>query len=465
MSYQSSRQIDLTIPEKLIPVLEPYPYKVLYGGRGSAKSRTIAKVLLAKGLERKRLILCTRELQKSTKDSVHRVLVSQIEEMDLGEFYHYNKQGIYGKNGTEFIFEGLRNNTEAIKSMEGVDDCWCEEAENISEESWDLLIPTIRKDGAEIWISFNPADEMDDTYQRFVVNPPNDALVIQMNWRDNPWFPGILRNQMIACKEASEKKYRHIWEGEPNIDYEDAIIEPEWFEAAIDAHKRLGFEAEGIRVISFDPADDGSDAKAMARRKGSVILDVTQWLDGDITDAIPIAFDAADEMPADFLIYDSIGIGASIKVARKARHGLDRFELVGFAGSDGTDHPDDLYNDERPNKDTFINRRAQYYWHLRDRFEKTYLAVEKGRYIDPEELISLSSSIEYMSVLKSEICKIKRKRQIAASKIQIESKQDMARDGRKSPNMADAIMMAFANPPPETEGFSMSLNIDTSYVV
>ncbi len=441
-------KVKARLPEKLKPLLEPHRYKVLYGGRGGAKSRSVAQCLLLKGIQEKRLILCTRELQKSIKDSVHRILANQIQDMGMEMFYEVTKSTIRGINGTEFIFTGLRNNTAEIKSLEGVDDCWCEEAESISDESWDILLPTIRKEGSEIWITFNPDDELGATWQRFVVNPPEGALVIEVNYWDNPWFPNVLRRQMEQMKKSNYQKYLHIWEGKPNADYEDSVIRPEWFDAAVNAHEKIGFEPEGIRVVSFDPADDGSDEKALVYRHGPVVLDVQSWLDGDISDAIPRAFDYAEEVRADCFVYDSIGIGASIKVALSARDPIGRREYMGFNGGERVENPDELYAGEKPNKEMFRNRRAQYYWHLRDRFEKTYLAVEKGRYTPPDEMISLSKDIPYLSALKSELCRVKRKRSIGSSLIQIESKEDMKRDGRKSPNRADALMMSFFARPP-----------------
>ena len=333
------KTIDLNLPEKLLPFCDPAPYKIAYGGRGGGKSRTIAKLLVAKGVSKKCLILCTRELQKSIADSVHRVLSNAIKEMGLNDFYDILNHKIVGKNGTEFIFYGLRNNASEIKSTEGITDCWCEEAEAITERSWDILIPTIREDNAEIWISFNPDDEMGETWQRFVVDPPKGAIVVQINYWDNKWFPPILRNQMEEMKRKNYQKYLHVWEGQPNADYDDSIVRPEWFDAAIDAHKKIPFEATGVRVVGFDPADDGSDAKAIAYRHGSVIEYINQWSDGDISDAIPRAFDYADEKRAEYLVYDSVGIGASIKVALKARGPTERINYTGFGGGDGVDYP------------------------------------------------------------------------------------------------------------------------------
>ena len=189
-------------------------YKVYYGGRGSGKSWACARVLLAKGFERPIRILCAREIQKSISDSVHKLLSEQLEEMGLGGFYDITRDAIRGQNGTEFIFKGLRANPQEIKSMEGIDIAWVEEAQAVSAESWDVLIPTIRKDGSEIWVTFNPLDEQDPTYQRFIVNPSADALIRKVNYDENPYFPDVLRKEMEWLKRRDYESYLHIWEGE-----------------------------------------------------------------------------------------------------------------------------------------------------------------------------------------------------------------------------------------------------------
>ena len=155
-------------PPKTKALLEPKRYKVLFGGRGSGKSHSVARMLVVLASTKPMRILCTRELQMSIRESVHKLLSTIITSIGMDDFYHVEQSGIYGANGSQFIFEGLKNNTTKIKSMENISICWCEESEAISESSWDLLIPTIRAQGSEIWVVFNPSDEMDNTYQRFV---------------------------------------------------------------------------------------------------------------------------------------------------------------------------------------------------------------------------------------------------------------------------------------------------------
>ena len=202
-------------------------YKVLKGGRGSAKSWSVARALLIEGTQRQLRCLCTRELQKSIKDSVHQLLSDQIAEMGLQAYYQIKASEITGPNGTSFGFAGLRHNITELKSYEGADRAWVEEAQVVSKKSWDILTPTIRKDGSEIWVTFNPELEDDETYKRFVIQPPGNSIVVDMSWRDNPWFPEVLRQEMLEKQKRDPDGYLHIWEGHCKTALEGAIYADE----------------------------------------------------------------------------------------------------------------------------------------------------------------------------------------------------------------------------------------------
>lgn len=208
-------QKTIKLPKQFYPFLEPHRYKVAYGGRGSGKSWSIATALVLRALQEPTRILCAREIQKSILDSCLQLLSDTIYRMEVESEFDIQATQILCSNGSRFIFEGLRSNISKIKSMEGIDIVWCEEADQVSATSWNTLIPTIRKPGSEIWVSFNPADEMDDTYQRFVAMPPDDAYVVRVNYSENPWFPDELDRERLAMKDQNETLYRHIWEGEP----------------------------------------------------------------------------------------------------------------------------------------------------------------------------------------------------------------------------------------------------------
>lgn len=208
-------------------------YRIYFGGRGGAKSWAFAQALLIKGARNTLRILCAREFQGSIRDSVHKLLSDTIIRQNMESFYEVQNQSIKGQNGTSITFIGLQN-TSQLKSMEKIDIVWLEEAENISERSWDIIIPTIRAPGSEIWCSFNPQTELDATYARFV-EPHLEAIddkgwyeddhmyVRKTGWRENPWFPDELKEEMLRCKRDDPIKYEHIWEGNVKAAVEGAI--------------------------------------------------------------------------------------------------------------------------------------------------------------------------------------------------------------------------------------------------
>lgn len=223
----------LEFPEALECLFKPSRYKTLYGGRGGAKSWGIARALLLQGTTKPLRVLCAREMQTSMAQSVHKLLKDQVSAMGLDAFYEVQQYIIKGINGTEFTFHGLKHNVANIKSIEGVDICWVEEAQTVSKSSWDTLIPTIRKAGSEIWISFNPSLEADETYQRFVVQPPTGSVVQKINWSDNPWFPDVLRQEMEDLKLRDHDAYLNVWEGHCKQTLDGAIYAEEVRQATI----------------------------------------------------------------------------------------------------------------------------------------------------------------------------------------------------------------------------------------
>jgi phage terminase large subunit len=211
-------------PAKLQFLFQPSRYKVAYGGRGGAKSWGFARGLLILGAQKKLRILCARETQKSIADSVHKLLSDQIADLGLHAFYQVLTTTIRGANGTEFIFAGIRQSSVGdVKSYEGCDICWVEEAQIVSKHSWDVLIPTIRKEESEIWVSFNPELETDETYQRFVIHPPPGVAPVKINWSDNPWFPKVLRDEKDHKKAVDPDGYENVWEGHCKQVVEGAI--------------------------------------------------------------------------------------------------------------------------------------------------------------------------------------------------------------------------------------------------
>lgn len=208
---------NIEFPEWFAPFIGPARYKVAYGGRGTAKSWSFGRYSLVKAAERKLRILCARELQNSIKDSVHQLLRSQIEMMGLQGWFDIGESYIRSSTGSEYIFKGLRHNAGEIKSLEGIDICWVEEAANVSEESWNILIPTIRTTGSEIWVSFNTREERDPTYQRFVKEPPPGAVVKKVMWWENPWMSMELEAERQYLRRVDPVAYANVWGGDPLV--------------------------------------------------------------------------------------------------------------------------------------------------------------------------------------------------------------------------------------------------------
>jgi phage terminase large subunit len=223
--------LSVPTPQAFAPLFQPlgsYRYRIYYGGRGSAKSWQYARALLVHGLTQPLRVLCAREYQASIRDSVHRVLADQIGLLGLSGFYTVQEGAILGANGTEFLFKGLRRDIAQIKSTEGIDVCWVEEAEAVSDNSWRTLIPTIRKPGSEIWVSFNPALETDPTYQRFVSKQPERAIVRKVSYTDNPWFPDVLREEERALFQSDPEAHAHVWGGEPWSRSDAQVLSGKW---------------------------------------------------------------------------------------------------------------------------------------------------------------------------------------------------------------------------------------------
>lgn len=224
-------------PKKLKFLFQPARYKVARGGRGSGKSWGFARALLIRGLQRQERVLCAREVQKSIQQSVHQLLKDQIAALGLGAFYDVLATEIRGKNGTQFFFSGLSDQTaESLKSFEGCTICWVEEAQAVSKSSWNILIPTIRADGSEIWLTYNPQLESDETHQRFTINPPPDCVNVELNYTDNPYFPVVLEAERKHAQATMKpEEYAHIWEGKCKPAVEGAI----YFDQMAQAEKRI----------------------------------------------------------------------------------------------------------------------------------------------------------------------------------------------------------------------------------
>ena len=366
----------LQIPSKLAPFITTKKrFKIAFGGRGAAKSQSFADIMLQKSQTEAAKIGCFREMQNSIEDSVHSLLSAEITRMKLDGFV-VDKSSIYNRHGGEFRFRGLARNPDGVKSMHGFKYFWVEEGQSISKESLDKLTPTLREEDAELWVSMNPQSSEDPMSKRFI-KPFWDILqrdgyyeddlhlIVFINYMDNPWFPESLESERLWDYEnKSRAEYDHIWLGHFNDTIENAMIKKEWFDAAIDAHIKLGIKPRGLKTVSHDPSDIG-DPKALIARHGNVILEAEENTSTDVNEGCDWATDYAISFNADRFVWDCDGLGISLK--RQVNDSLPKKELIQFKGSESPEYPHENYQDvlkakdSKPtkNKDTFRNKRAK----------------------------------------------------------------------------------------------------------
>jgi phage terminase large subunit len=476
----SVRQIDIQYVDKLHPVYtKPKRIKIIVGGRGSTKSTGVADYVIGQ-LSVGALWCCAREHMNSIEESVHRTMLDEITRLEIPGFED-TKTAITHNSGGRAFYKGLSRNITSLKStLSGVDGLWIEEGEDLSDDTIRVLTASVRLNATdtqralagedvkmpEIIITMNRGARTGAVAKKWLARAEKQLertgyyeddllMVVQMNYTDMPkeWFlqSGLEEERIDDLKTLSRAKYDHKWLGHYLDAVDDAIIETEWFDAAIDAHKKLGFKPKGVKVVSHDPSDKGPDNKGLAYRHGSVVLDVQEKEALDVNEGCDWATGYAIDVQADSYVWDADGIGAALRKQTLDNFRGKKISHVEFRGSKGVDNPKKVYQPTDDNKkaktnqETFKNRRAQYYWSLRDRFYKTYRAVVHGDYIDPDDMISLSSEIEAMSALRAEVCRIPR-RPNGQGLIQIMSKEEMARQKPPiaSPNMADALMMSEA---------------------
>jgi phage terminase large subunit len=458
--------LNLQVPTKLAPfVTTPKRYKVAIGGRGGAKSMTIADILTMRVHTEGCLVGCLREFQNSLDDNVYALLVDEISRIGVPG-YKIRHNRIDSKNGGGFRFRGLARSIEAIKSMYGFKIFWLEEAQFISEQSLKILTPTLREEGSELWMSANPLASTDPFSKRFIKPFENDLnkygfyedehhYIVRINWRDNPWFPDVLNQERLQDKKMlSAAMYNHIWEGDFNDFVEDGLIKAEWFDACVDAHIHLGIEAQGLKYAAHDPSDEGPDAKGFAYRHGIVVEDVRERDDGDINMGCDWAVKLALHHSVDAFSWDADGMGVGLKRQVTSAFDGKHTVLMMFKGSKAVDNPDAVFEpvgqplqNQITNKDALANQRAQYYLDLRRRIYKTYEAVTKGVYHNPDDLISFSSGIELIPQLRSELCLMPIK-PVRSGKFELFTKNELKTKFKfKSPNLADSVMMLCKDPP------------------
>lgn len=452
----------LKVNRKLEPLLRKRkPIKVAIGGRGSGKSIGFGDIFCMKMETERCDVYCLREFQDSIEDSVHRVFVSSIEKRLNLKGWQIQENKVISPFGNRTKYKGASRNPDAIQSAQDFKYSWYEEAHRASKDSLDKLLPTIlRNPGAECWFSANPQSSNDAFSQRFITPYLHDLetkgyyeddlhLIIVVNWRDNPWWSEeqeSLRSWDYENRPRAE--YDWIWEGKFNDSVDNGLIQPEWFDACVDAHEVLGFSARGAKIASHDPSDGGADSKGYAMRHGSVVLDIQEKTDGNVNDGGHWAAEIALAQQVDAYSWDGGGMGAGLAEQNSRDFHGKTVQLSVFNGAESPDFPDAIYkpairspvSDQKTNKDTFRNKRAQYYFELRDRVYRTYRAVVHHEYADPDLMISFRKEIPLLSKLRAELCRLPVKPNKNGLS-ELYTKEEMkSRFKISSPNLADPLM-------------------------
>lgn len=449
--------------------LQPARFKVAYGGRGSAKTRTFCTILTTNVMYFGWRVVCFREIMESIADSVYQEFVAEIERRGLEPYFDILKTEIRCRTSGGCIrFSGIkasatRLNTQKLKGFSDFDAAWLEEANPVTSESWNALIPTMRKSGSEIWVSFNPENPLEETFQRFVANPiyPADrdgrpyCIVKKINFTDNPRFPRELADDAELMRLSDPELYRHVYLGEPVANNALSIIKPAWFEAAIDAHIHIpNFPMGGGKIGGMDisggvegdvAAPKSNDPNALAWRYGCILSGLEEWQDENPNKAAAYAHPIVVREGLDTLNIDDIGVGASVPGEFKRLHavkpGLRPVTYQGWTASESPANPDREYQPGKTHGDMFLNLKAQGWGTLGDRFRNTWQA-RNGLQYDPQLLISIPSKLPMREKLQGELTQPRR--ESINGRMKVESKKALKKRGIASHNLADAVVMAFA---------------------
>lgn len=407
--------------------------------------------------------LCMRQFQNKIKESVYAILVIQIERFGLlDEFDILASEIRHKETGSSFHFYGIHRDIAEIKGFEGADIGWIEEGEGLTKDQWDVIEPTLRKEGAECWILYNPR-LVSDFVETFYHDLDNGVLVRHINYDENPFLSNTMMRKINRLKEADYDDYEHIYLGLARKDDDDVVIKRSYIEAAIDAHIKLGIKIKGDSQLGYDVADGGKDLCSQILRKGIVATWGEHWKakEDELLISCERVYSQAIIHKAK-IRYDSIGVGAScgakFKEINEARSEEDRHHVNvrygKFVAGGKVIDPDEYYIEPDPdgessedgvtNKDFFENLKAQEWWKLADRFRNTYNAVVKGYEFQEYELISISSDMPNLANLITELSTPRRKFS-KSGKVMVESKEDLKKREVESPNDADAFIEAYAH--------------------
>lgn len=388
-------------------------YKMFYGGRAGGKSYAFADALLTLATSRKLLIACVREVQNSIKDSVYKLIADRIAFYNLTCYKLYEDKIVNLNNQSKFIFKGiLEHNAQNIKSLEGVDICWCEEAQKISEKAWQILDPTIRKPDAEIWLSLNREEETDPVWKALALHPDDDVILRKVNYYDNPYCPDNMKRLALKMKNENYAEYLHIWEGEPRLTADNHLIGREEVYRAIENRLNLQQNVAPL-ILGVDVARFGDDKTAFCYRQGRQVIQFKTFQKLDVVRVAHLVGEViASDNPAKVCI-DVGGLGAGVYDVLVA-NGFAQFVVpVNFG-------------EKADNPERFVNRRAEM-WARVAQWLNSSLPVSLPRF---DGLIEdLTAPLKLYDAL---------------GRLQLEPKAEIKKRLGRSTDVADALALTFA---------------------
>ena len=422
MKYNNNNTYEIVIPEAFSFLLEVRKRKkMISGGRGAAKSQSVGRSYIIEAMNNKFRFFCCREIQKSIKESSKKLLETVIGEANLNLYFNFFRDRIYcRKTGSEFLFSGLKN-MQSIKSLEKIDRVWVEEAQSVSDDSWQTLIPTIRKENSEICATFNRLSEKDPVFVRYCAKPAQDTIYKHVTYRDNPFFPEVLEQERQLCKLQQPEEYDHIWEGFPlGIDGFKAICPIELIKKA-QATMYQDFEVEDYpRILSVDTARFGDDASNFWLRQGKKAQFLQQMKKADSMQLAGEITRLIDELKIDQCFIDTTGGTGSGAYDRVCQLGYgSKITEVNFASKATT------------NRKLYANKRAEMYGLARDWMK------DGGSLYSTDENLNAQVRYELSSVNYS---------YDKQNRMVLENKEEVKKKIGKSPDYADGFVLSFAYP-------------------
>lgn len=459
--------LECEIPAIFEPFLQPARFKIARGGRGSSKTRTVITILVNNVLYAGWRVVCFRELMEAIAESSYQEIVEEIDRRNLHAYFDITKTEIAcPSSGGVFKFSGIRASSkrlqnQKLKGFSNFDAAFIDEGESITKDSWNALVPTMRKSGSEIYVCFNPASPLDFIYQAFVTEPIYPAkyngkpycITLTVNYTDNPFFPQELADDAELMRATDPEQYRHVYLGEPVANNALSIIKPFWVEASIDAHLHItGFPIGGGKIAGMDvsggvegdiAAPKANDPNALAWRYGCVLAGLEEWQDENPNAAAAHAYEVTERENIGTVQIDDIGVGASVPGELRRLH-TGKVREVSFNGWTASEKPYDAEQEYQPGKThgvMFANLKAQGWGTLGDRFRNTWQA-RNGLPYDPDKLISIPSTLPLRSKLQAELSQPRR--ESVNGRMKVEGKKSLKARGVPSHNLADAVVMAYS---------------------